>query len=221
MIEIFSVSFNGFHSVDTPNIEVVGINTDDRNECIVRSCIIGLPEDSLSSLSRAVKYADIIVGELIKIQGPQLIGSMPSVNMVGVSEGCGVIRFILNSTIDVPINVVLISACFDRARTPFGGPFSINDSADLETSLRSTPPWFDWRGVTVDKRHHLLICHGTQDINPSTPFLDAWGFFLRTTSEQGDVTLLQVGGVFHGYECFSTNDVHHRLMSWLKERDIP
>ncbi|WP_157420822.1 hypothetical protein [Corynebacterium striatum] len=219
MIELFIISFAGFTSENDPDIKFIDTEKDGHDEIMVRPCIISLPNSSLSSASVATKCANAIMERLIKIQEPKPAGATISVNMIGVSESCGVIRFMLNNTLDTPINAVVVSACFDRARTPFGSPFSITPSPSLETSLNPTPPWFDWRGVTVDNRHHLLVCHGTQDLNPSTPFLDAWGFFLRTMSERGDVALIQVGGTSHGYACLSTNGVHHRMVTWLKERD--
>lgn len=219
MIEVFSVSFSGFFDTDVPTIELIKTVNDCRTGYTVRTCAIGLPEQSLTSAFTAVSCANILVEKFIEMRSVKLAGNPVPINIVGVSESCGVIRFILNSTIDISINAVLVSACFDRARTPFGGPFSISTSISPESPLRPTPSWFDWRSARVDNRHHLLVCHGTQDLNPSTPFIDAWGFFLRTASEQKDVTLIQVGGLSHGYECLSADGVHDRVMKWIVERD--
>ncbi len=219
MIEIFSISFSGFSHTDIPTIELIKTVNDCKDGSRVRTCAISLPVSSLTSASTAIRCANLIVKKLIEMQGVNLAGDPVPINIVGVSESCGVIRFILNSTINVPINAVLVSACFDRARTPFGGPFSISTPISSETPLRPTPPWFDWRRAQVDNRHHLLVCHGTQDLNPSTPFLDAWGFFLRTASEQEDVTLIQVGGLYHGYECLSADGVYDHVMKWIAERE--
>lgn len=218
MIEVFSISFSGFSGTDIPTIELIKTVSDSGEGYRARTCAISLPVRSLTSASTAVRCANLVVEKLIEIQGANLAGHPAPINIVGVSESCGMIRFILNNTIDIPINAVIVSACFDRARTPFGGPFSIKTPISPETPLRPTPPWFDWRRAEVDNRHHLLVCHGTQDLNPSTPFLDAWGFFLRTASQQGDVTLIQVGGLYHGHECLSADGVHDQVMKWIAER---
>lgn len=140
MIELFIISFAGFTSENDPDIKFIDTEKDGHDEIMVRPCIISLPNSSLSSASVATKCANAIMERLIKIQEPKPAGATISVNMIGVSESCGVIRFMLNNTLDTPINAVVVSACFDRARTSFGSPFSITPSPSLETSLNPTPP---------------------------------------------------------------------------------
>ncbi|QQU88711.1 alpha/beta hydrolase family protein [Corynebacterium glucuronolyticum] len=215
MIDLFTISFTGFHSGERPKLQMDRAFENNSAGCILNPCSISLPESSLISFEVAVECANEIIENLLAITEGSERNKLSIVNLLAVSEGCGLIRFLCNTTSKVKLNAVLVSACFDRVRTPFGNSFALELK---DSGLCHTPPWFDWRQLSVRAGQRLLICHGTQDLNPSTPFLDAWSFFLRAVSSGKDISLIQVGGAHHGYACLSNPDIRERIINWLYER---
>lgn len=213
---IFALSFSGFSHFSEAQLTFGKLRLADGLMYRTLSCSISLPYAVFDSVQSAEVTANSIIDQLIGVKESLNDLADEPINLIGVSESCGLIRLLLTTSRVIDINVIVVSACLDRARTPFGNRFSCPGVSQL--SSYCTPYWFDWRRLDFREHHHILLCHGTKDLNPSTPFIDAWSFFLRSSSAGKDVTLLQVAGMLHGYQCISSSDVHQRINMWLDER---
>ena len=214
-MNILNLVFDGYTEDNIPKVVDLGIQHSNQT-CTVTALAVTLPWTVLEDHSLALMYAEQVL-EMLELPefGRQNDSISNSLNIIGISEACGLIRLLLESKSAVSLNVTVVSACFDRARTPFGSTFSSKAIKGDNNPYSPTPAWFDWRGFVISSHHRVLICHGTKDLNPSTPFMDALSYYHQSILSARNVTLLQVGGTLHGYACLMQEGVFERIAEWF------
>lgn len=139
--------------------------------------------------------------------------SSEKIVILAVSESCGVLAGLYRFAYNKPLNLVSISSCYDRNRTPFSHVYS----CPLDHNCNCSYKWFDWRSIVSGADNRLLVLHASLDPNFSTPFNDAYSFFLRRLLLDEDVTLLQVPGMGHGVSLLDSQIARDYFTSWIEK----